>query len=98
MNQIKELQSKCENSVITLDSSALTQTVDITNMEDNCHIVYSVDRSALSGLKGTSMTCDIPMSKTALITQSSSIELLKYCEGSMKDKFLELIQQMWGFR
>lgn len=100
MSYITELKNSCNDSIITQDTNSFTIDIDITNQNDNCHVVYSVERSSLSGFKGTSMTCDIPISKTDVMTQpylTISMELFKYCEGSFKDLYLKDLSNMFGF-
>jgi hypothetical protein len=91
INLIVELEYTCSNSVITRDFPSITSIEDITRNGDNCHIVYTVDRAAISGWKGLSMTCDIPMAKIGVVKGGSSGEFIKYCEGSLKDEYYRIM-------
>jgi len=90
-NFVKGLMVDCKDSIIIQDYSSLTLKIDITKLSNNCHVVYYVEHSALTGWKGTSMVCEIPLKKTSVMIGTSFLAL-KYCEGSLKDKFYETVK------
>jgi hypothetical protein len=93
----RNLINNCTDSTITEDTTSATTIIDITNRKDFCTIKYTIDKAAFYYSKGTSMTCDIPMNKISLATDNQyAFELLKYCEGLLKDKALELWGNLFG--
>jgi len=88
----------CENYILTEDSPSLTMSYDITKIGDTCHIVVIVDNSVMSGFKGLSMTCDVPMQKIEVFKKSNSFSLegFKYCEGPLKDAYFKTMNSMFG--
>ena len=79
-----ELFKNCVDSIIITDysdySGTMVMTIDITNRNDSCHILYYVNESADSELRDSSMACDFPIINGEM---NSEVE---HCEGSLKDK------------
>jgi hypothetical protein len=95
-----DLELNCNDSFIIVDNPTGTQTTDITKLDDNCHIVFTITRSSVSTYAGTSMTCDIPMTNVKEVLEPlrfrNIMPLFKYCEGSLKDRYYQTMSSMFG--
>lgn len=93
MGIVKQLQNNCNNSITIVDYPDLTFKTDITRNEE-CRFYVTVEHSSLSGLKGTYMECNIPPQKAYMF--SEDVSAIKYCEGSFKDQYYNLVYQFLG--
>jgi hypothetical protein len=93
-NIFNQLVTNCNNSYFELDTSSETIVMDITNKGDTCNVYCYIKNSVVSQHKGTSMSCNLPISKTSLILDVYSSEAYKYCDGSMKDMRIQELQQI----
>jgi hypothetical protein len=94
INLFNEFEQKCNNSIFVVDTETMITKIDITNNGDTCNVMVFVEGSVNSQFKGTSMSCNVPMSKTNILLQSYSVEFLKYCDGSLKDVTVENLQKL----
>lgn len=93
MGIVKQIQNNCNNSITIVDYPVLTFKIDITRNEE-CRFYVTVEHSSLSGLKGTYMECNIPLQKAYMFSEDASA--IKYCEGSFKDQYYNLVYQFLG--
>jgi hypothetical protein len=94
-SRAKDILNNCENYVLWSEDSTQVYTIDITRNPNTCNVIYTIQKSIVSGMKGLSMTCDTPFNKMYLHT-SVNIELFKYCEGSLKDNWFNQWSQVFG--
>lgn len=93
----EDFHASCTPSRIIYDSSGSTLQVDIFEKKDACNMRFFVRGSVVSGAKDLSMFCQVPLSKTHLVTGTGT-EFFEYCEGSFKDYLfedLERIANLW---
>ena len=95
-----DLKFNCSDSFITIDNPTSTETTDITNLGDDCHVVITITRSSVSGYTGTSLTCDIPTTHLREVLEplrvGNVMPIFKYCEGSFKDKYYQTMSGLTG--
>ena len=85
----------CEEAILFEEDPSIDLKITITKKHDTCKFYYKVENSFVSKFEGTSMTCDIPLSK--LDKDPDDIDNLKYCEGSLKDEMFGIVDQFFGF-
>jgi hypothetical protein len=83
----EELLYNCTDSFLMQETASeiMKASFDITRKNDNCHVVYSIDKSVDPKFENTSMTCDFPIINGEYINGIG----LEYCEGSYKDNLLQ---------
>ena len=94
MAQTNEDLTQCNNVIATTDTQYYTYVSDITKMDDTCRVVQTVTKYTLPDVAGKSMVCDVPVSKMGEFRGVGTLNVLKYCEGELKNK---LVSMMGGF-
>jgi len=93
MSNATKAIGECKVSQIALDCNDYTMSITVKNNSDGCRIRYSIEKSTKNNMVGLNMDCTVPYEKITLTTEivSSSMGLLKYCRGNLKNKIND-----WG--
>ena len=90
MDKFKEDKAQCTDSVITIDSAYTLTKYKLRKKGDYCEYYMKILGTNVARLKGTTLTCNIPLSKMKeFSTTSNEMAYFKYCEGD----FIEAINQ-----
>lgn len=99
--KIQHFIYNCVDSTVILDAKSETWKMDITKTNGNCHVVFTMTRSAYPAFTGKSMTCNC-YSQSELFELSKLInpepweipwDSFKYCEGALKDEWFEQMEK-----
>ena len=77
----QNLLVNCTNSILTTNTDYMSLSIDVTNKNSTCQIIYNVTGTTANAteLQNASMTCNFP------ITSGKVAANQDYCKGSLRD-------------
>jgi len=97
MDKFNEYKAQCTDSVITIDSAYTLTEYKLRKKGTYCEYYMKILGTNVASLKGTTLRCNIPLSKMEeFSTTSNEMAYYKYCEGDYIEAIGEAILDHFG--